>query len=180
MKIRIEYDSALASSWSYVEVLLPPFPPVKDVQTPILRTWNEEKLPCTHEAIVESRHQAEEIALTEDQVTAISDALRAVRIVPSTGSFYSFDVCDGATTTLTLDAYDSRVELRWSLAPPPEWIAVLELCDQVIEAAGFLGQGGLAGSLKRAQIFAHLILQKQKVARVGSDGHKKAARKRLR
>jgi hypothetical protein len=46
------------------------------------------------------------------------------------------------------------------------------------EAAGFLDQGVLA-SLKLAQWLTHLILQKQKPARGGFGGHKKAAWGRL-
>lgn len=135
MEIRVEFDSALASSCSYVEVLLPPFPPARDFQTPILRSWEVEKLAFLHDATVESRHQVEEFALAEDQVTAISEAVRAVRIVPSTGSSTASDICDGWSTTLTLAACDSKVVLRWFLDPPPEWVAVRELCDRILQLA---------------------------------------------
>lgn len=142
MEIRVEFDSALASSRSYVEVLLPPFPPGEDVRTPVLRSWEEQweeqEVTRTREASVESRYQAEEFALTEEQAIAISDAVRAVRIVPTTGSFKMFSVCDGWNTKLTLDAYDSRVVLSWFLHPPPEWIAVRELCDAIERMASSL------------------------------------------
>lgn len=140
MEIRVDCRSDIAGRWSYVTVLLPPFPPDQDDQKTLLRSREVQldalldTLNC--EASVESPHQVGEFSLTEDQVVEITNAVRAVRIAPSTGSFDVFSACDGWSTTLTLDAYDSKVVLTWFCNPPPEWIAVRELCD-VIQRIAF-------------------------------------------
>lgn len=131
MEIQIKSHSALSGQTSYTDVLLPPFPESEGVQAPILRSWTEQLVPRTSAESVESEQQVDEFALTEEQVISISDALRVARITPSSGSFNMFSTCDGWTTKLTLDAYDSKVVLEWFCDPPPEWIGVGELCDNI-------------------------------------------------
>jgi len=77
------------------------------------------------------KHEMEEFALSQEQVTAIADASRAIRVTPNGGSFEMFEWTDGWSTKLTLDACDSSVVLKWFRNPPPEWIGVGALCDKI-------------------------------------------------
>jgi hypothetical protein len=129
MKIRVEFESSVAGSTSYMEVLVPPFPPHEDTRVPILRIWEEQW--GHREDSIESQHQIKEFALTKEQASSLVDAVRAVQIRPSIGSFRMFRTVDGWSTTLTLDACDPKVLLRWFLHAPPEWIGVSELCDEI-------------------------------------------------
>ena len=126
MNIYIEYSSALAGETSYVEVRIPPFEPRERDPGPLVRSWNEKSGESARE-----KREIEEFALTQEQVAAISDAVKAIRITPSGGSFNLYRTCDGWSTKLALDACDSKVILEWFLHPPPEWIGVRELCGEI-------------------------------------------------
>jgi hypothetical protein len=141
MKIRVEFHSSPPFQILDVEVLLPPFAPNESMQAPTLRSRKKDGIAFPDMKSVEPEQQVEEFVLSHEQINAITDAVRAIRITPSPGSFAIFSTDDGWGTKLTLDACDSSVILQWFCNPPPEWIGVGPLCTVINRMHSSLQRG---------------------------------------